>query len=268
MYAQESSPMQQRWEELSGDMEYDKGAKPLTSKNQHYKTNEFTPDDLDKSEHNTEKNHNTHGRLSDEEIIESRGKSNKYVKSGTAPVKKTPIDNRNKSEAKSRRKSSASSPYIPKNSGFWQAFLIVFSVVLIGVLLYFLLRNVSGFNKSISTPVDLTTSLDPSTVEEDEYQTQLKNALANQDYRLALRINYLIVLRLLIEKNKVEWEKEKTNAHYLLTLKGTPFHDLFFQVVNAFDRVWYGHYAIDAISYEKFASVCNQLLNQLKNNGK
>ena len=92
----------------------------------------------------------------------------------------------------------------------------------------FELSGTDKFNEEIEDIKDLdTTSL-------------LEQALAQEDYRAAVRIKFLDALKSLSVKEKIVWKKEKTNRDYSRELRKESFGNSFQNLAYIFDHVWYG----------------------------
>ncbi|MEO6168258.1 MAG: DUF4129 domain-containing protein, partial [Chitinophagales bacterium] len=73
----------------------------------------------------------------------------------------------------------------------------------------------------------------------------LREALEQNDFRLAVRIYYLMAIKELAQRKFIHWKKEKTNFDYLSELgEGTSYHG-FKEITLIFERVWYGELAIN-----------------------
>ncbi len=90
-----------------------------------------------------------------------------------------------------------------------------------------------------------------------EFASQLAN---RSDYRGALRYLYLSTLFSLDENGFLRFDKTRTNHEYLAALRGskTPGSELilagFVDLVDLFDRVWYGYQPFDQPGYAAYAS--------------
>jgi hypothetical protein len=97
-----------------------------------------------------------------------------------------------------------------------------------------------------------------SVFEEDihglDIDTLVRDAIARQDYRFAVRYLYLKLLKLLSTKELIIWEINKTNTDYAKELKGTSFYQGFNHLTYIFDYVWYGEFEPDQTDFEKYRS--------------
>ena len=116
------------------------------------------------------------------------------------------------------------------------------------MLLYYLLKNM---NWDIRT-VDRTTKIiDPEAPLEniDDFQLAgpLKDAIAAGNYRVAIRLYYLDLLKKLNASGKIVWVKDKTNRDYLgeLFAKSWNFEEVR-KITLAYEQVWYGEHTLNA----------------------
>ncbi|WP_165768175.1 DUF4129 domain-containing protein [Hymenobacter amundsenii] len=68
----------------------------------------------------------------------------------------------------------------------------------------------------------------------------LREAEDAHQYRLAVRLGYLRVLRQLSDRQLINWQPDKTNHDYLYELPPGPLPDAFRELTRQFEYVWYG----------------------------
>jgi hypothetical protein len=82
------------------------------------------------------------------------------------------------------------------------------------------------------------------------------------DYRLAVRYLYLSALLILDERGLLYYDRTKTNREYLRRVAENPkIAGLLREVINVFDRVWYGFQPIDEETYNHYAARVRELEN-------
>ncbi|WP_290709036.1 DUF4129 domain-containing protein [Flavihumibacter sp. CACIAM 22H1] len=79
----------------------------------------------------------------------------------------------------------------------------------------------------------------------------LKKAEYEQDFREAVRLQYLSVLFLLRDKSLVEYHPEWTNATYLRLLRTHPCFPAFRNLTRIYDFVYYGGFETDEVKYRQ-----------------
>lgn len=120
----------------------------------------------------------------------------------------------------------------------------VLFVLLISVLATFIIWAL--LQRPESVPKDDDKSLlweeEPNVkeIKVDAFRENLNKLLAEKDYRRALRVYYLLMLKLMDEKKLIDWKIEKTNAEYLYELNDQAFIDTFRQITLTYEKVWYG----------------------------
>lgn len=101
-------------------------------------------------------------------------------------------------------------------------------------------------------------------IEEAPLYKWLREAIESKQYKLAIRVYYLIVLQELNEKRQILWHKDKTNYHYVREMSQQPTAMDFKNLTTIFEKVWYGPYEeIAAVDYEQIQPVFHQYINQI-----
>ena len=131
-------------------------------------------------------------------------------------------------------------------SGNWSGFFKVFFFILvIGLLAYITLRLMGNSVFLSNKRVDRN-NLDYSIekVEADIHQSDLegfaRHALDKQDYKLAIRLYFLQILKELSVSKLIKWKRDKTNNEYIREMRSHEFFKDFRHLTRQFERVWYG----------------------------
>ena len=121
----------------------------------------------------------------------------------------------------------------------------------VAVVIWFLvLSDVRLFRKkAISLSSENETALTED-IFSINYEQELEKAIADEHYRLAVRLMYLHILRLFSEKNIIHYKIERTNSDYLLQLYNTTYYKDFFRLTRNFEYVWYGKFDISSAAFE------------------
>ena len=75
-----------------------------------------------------------------------------------------------------------------------------------------------------------------------DFNALLANAEMAGNYRLAVRLGYLHVLKQLTDQGLIRWQPDKTNHDYLFELPAGPLPAAFRELTRQFDYVWYGEH--------------------------
>jgi hypothetical protein len=119
-------------------------------------------------------------------------------------------------------------------------FLIIIIAGVVALIIYLIATSSSNPANVKVRPVDYLDDIPPAEIPLTELQRLLKEALDKNDYRAAVRIYYLFILRDISKKKWIKWEREKTNMHYLREMSGRPEYYDFDKTVGYFEIVWYG----------------------------
>ncbi|MET0392506.1 MAG: DUF4129 domain-containing protein [Chitinophagaceae bacterium] len=139
--------------------------------------------------------------------------------------------------------------------GFLNALLWM---IVIGAFIAFLFIYLSGSNVRLFRGSKTIKEADDTKDVSDDIFTishqQADKAAAAGDYRLAVRLLFLLLLRRLADKNLIRYTPESTNFDYLLQVQAAPWYRQFFRVTRHYEYVWYGRFDINP---EQFKTIRN-----------
>lgn len=138
------------------------------------------------------------------------------------------------------------------------------SVILLVLILLYVFRSLFG-------DVISEASMDEEHMAGDELLTaetalqKAKDISKVGDYRTAVRYLYLSSLLTLDERGLLRFDRSKTNREYLRSVStfpqlSAPLRD----VIEVFDRVWYGFQVLDEDSFQHYVQKVDQLREQKK----
>ena len=104
-------------------------------------------------------------------------------------------------------------------------------------------------------------------IKNEDIQQLIKEAVAQKNYRLAIRYYYLGILKLLTEKDFIEWQLQKTNSDYLAEINNDDIKLNFSKITWLYDYIWYGDFAIDENGYSRAERSFLELQTKLGSNG-
>jgi hypothetical protein len=125
------------------------------------------------------------------------------------------------------------------------AFLIAFIFIVLR-LLQVDLTNVFGRNPQ-RMPLAYTT--EGEDIHAVDFPARIAEAETAGDYRLAVRLGFLSVLKQLTDRGLLTWRPEKTNTDYLAELPAEPLSVAFREVARQFEYAWYGELPLTASHY-------------------
>lgn len=144
--------------------------------------------------------------------------------------------------------------------------IFILALVLAVVYLAHVLLNEGGqglFSKNREKRVTIPEEITAVNIEQTDVDTLIQSAENAQDYRLAIRYYYLLVLKNLSLKDFIKLEDDKTNQEYFNEISHHDFSDNFAYTSYLYNYVWYGEFEIRSPEYTKAKSSFDQLLKRI-----
>lgn len=94
------------------------------------------------------------------------------------------------------------------------------------------------------------------------YQLEIDKAIQQKNYRLAIRLMFLRMLKDLSEKKIIQYTQDKTNFDYLMQLHSTRYYDGFFRIARNYEFSWYGQFEVNENAFRIIQGDFNQFNNQ------
>ncbi|MGJ8732140.1 MAG: DUF4129 domain-containing protein, partial [Cellulophaga sp.] len=131
------------------------------------------------------------------------------------------------------------------------------------LIMLFLKTNMRGINLAKKNLSNVTLSEEEHIIKNEDIQQLIKNALEDKNYRLAVRYYYLYILKIMSEKELIDWQLQKTNDDYQKELSQSKYATPFVTITRLYDYVWYGDFTIDESKYNKAAEEFIKLQNSI-----
>ena len=125
------------------------------------------------------------------------------------------------------------------------------------LILYLKNSNAGLFRKS-SNIADEEVDAEANDIFSINYQKEIDKAVGISNYRLAVRLMFLRLLRDLAEKNIIQYKQDSTNFDYMMQLHSTGMYPDFFRLARNYEYSWYGQFDIDK---EKYSIIKNEFDN-------
>ena len=147
-------------------------------------------------------------------------------------------------------------------NGLWGVLLILLLVIILVLVLVFLFLSK---DKDTAISKEKIDDLIPSEIPRSELERMLDQAIASKDYRKAIRIYFIFIIKDLSEKGWIVWHKRKTNMSYLREMKKKPFYKEFSKVVSFYEVVWYGKRVVSEEDYYAIEPTLKKTLDAITN---
>lgn len=172
------------------------------------------------------------------------------------------VKTRPRKTRENRQRSNRSSNPMSVSPLVGQILLII--VVLILVFLIFYLFFKAPIDKKAKKIDQDLSEISPTEIPKSELELMLDKALAQEDYRKAIRIYFIFIIRALSKKGWISWEKEKTNFSYLSEMRKNKFYNDFETSVSVYEIVWYGKRILNKQTYLELEPKFKTLIQQLE----
>lgn len=150
---------------------------------------------------------------------------------------------------------------------FWNLFWIL---LLVALVVFVILRvtktgTSSLFSGKKKTAEKVDATLEDVNIHAIDYDRMIEDAARRKDYRLAVRLWFLRTLKVLSDKELLEWKVNKTNSDYYYEMSGSTFQKEFGDVSFVYDYIWYGEKAVDENSYREAEGKFQSLYVKIEN---
>ena len=131
---------------------------------------------------------------------------------------------------------------------------ILWFIVILGfaafIMMYLTNSNVRLFRRT-----NQRFNIDDEDVDTDDifainYNREIEKAAGAGNYRLAIRLMFLRLLKNLSEKNIIQYKHDRTNFDYLLQLVSTKYYNDFFRLTRNYEYSWYGQFPVSEEAYK------------------
>ncbi|MFD2826129.1 DUF4129 domain-containing protein [Leeuwenhoekiella polynyae] len=100
-------------------------------------------------------------------------------------------------------------------------------------------------------------------IETHDIESLIAQALHENNYRLAVRFYYLLVLQKLSKKDIIDWQVQKTNADYVYEIKSEGLRKDFTKLTRIYDFIWYGNFDVNETDFLKAEKEFKQITTTL-----
>jgi len=143
----------------------------------------------------------------------------------------------------------------------------VFYFLSVLAICYFIARllkidNTYLFYKQGSSPKN--PGIFEENIHEIDMEKAIEDAIKSKDYKKAVRLFYLSLLKTLDAREIIKWELHKTNHDYEHEIKDTALKADFVSLTRYFEYIIYGNFNLDEVGFLNAQSIYNQVSKQLE----
>jgi hypothetical protein len=171
-------------------------------------------------------------------------------------------------DEKQKEKEGEKKAEMPKGSRPWNSNLLrtisfVILILIVLALVLVVLRNIRLDSKVKKNTLLVQQVEEIDDIEQLETESLMSQALKAKNYRLAIRLVYLDLLKNLHESKIIRWKKDKTNLDYISELSNESFITEFRKITLGYELVWYGEREATENNYLSIKQVYETVYNQL-----
>lgn len=216
--------------------------------------NENDLQDIDpKYEDNENGNNSGNGNQNGGEYNSYKDKSNRDV-----------YYDKNKPEPNPRNITQENDRLINKSGGGNSTWLLIIMIIILAVaVVYMILVSFGEKNKKVTIVETTEDKFENLTITKSELELALEAALKNKDFRGAVRIYFIAIIKEMKDRSWIKWEKKKTNHNYINEINGKKQQPDFITATRAFEIVWYGNRTLAENEYYQLEPLFKKLLSSI-----
>jgi hypothetical protein len=145
-----------------------------------------------------------------------------------------------------------------------KVFFWTLAILFVGFILYKLFFTQGFFQRNTYTSkVTAVTEKPEENFATADYARLINESVADKNYRMAVRYNYLQTLQKLVTKNVISFAPAKTNTQYIREVFNRPYKNEFAALTLQYEYAWYGGFELDEILFGKIQNNFKQFNSQL-----
>ena len=169
-------------------------------------------------------------------------------------------------EKKKEKQPATVSPYIPIGQQTWFktiVWLVIIGVFAAGIMYYLADSNISLFRRNKKVAVVAVDEEMPGDIFAINYEKEIDKAASMGNFRMAVRLMFLRLLKNMSERNIIRYQQDKTNLDYLMQLHSTAYYKDFFRITRNYEYSWYGKFEVSQDAYQFIRNDFEQFENRI-----
>jgi len=123
--------------------------------------------------------------------------------------------------------------------------LVIIGGFAVAIIMFLSGSNIRLFRKKINVFADEKQDEETEDIFEINYRDRIDKAVREGNYRLAVRLTFLQMLKTMSGKNIIQYKQDRTNFDYLLQLRDTKHYHDFFRLTRNYEYTWYGNFPVN-----------------------
>ncbi len=141
---------------------------------------------------------------------------------------------------------------------------ILIALAVVAIIFGFYRSEIKGLLIGSKKKNQLNVSESLENIHSLDYDKLIEDAIANKNFRYAIRLNYLRTLKILCDKQLIDWKIDKTNSEFIKEIKQSSIKEKFKSITWSFEYIWYGEFEIDSEAYKQLQIDYSELNSSLE----
>lgn len=204
-------------------------------------------------------NTNSQGKFFDKEQWEETTKELDY----TETFKERKPKEKDKPKEKEFKPRKARTPIF--GGGLVKIVLIIIIAGILSFLIFLILKNTFNmFSERIpETKLESIVENLEDNLHDADFEKLINQAIHNRQYKLAVRIFYLQIIKVLSDKELIKWKKNKTNGHYVREMFQNASGQKFLFLTAVYEQAWFGPNTIEENNFQLISKEFTDFLKQI-----
>lgn len=121
----------------------------------------------------------------------------------------------------------------------------------LALIIYLILKNdvrALFYGKSATVLIDFKEFHED--IHSIDFEALISLAISQKDYRRAVRLHFLKLLKELADRNLITWQIDKTNTDYSIELANSKYSAAFHELSMLYEYIWYGDFEPDEKNFQ------------------
>lgn len=138
---------------------------------------------------------------------------------------------------------------------------IIIYILIIGAIVFTVLKitQTNPLQLLRKDELDIKYEVHEEDIHSISFDEQIRKALEERNYKLAVRLNYLGALKKLSDSNLISWAPGKSNHEYVYEISDKIVKKNFTDLSRLFEYCWYGGFEVGKSVFEKSRNYAKQL---------
>jgi len=123
--------------------------------------------------------------------------------------------------------------------------LVIIGGFAFAIIMFLSDSNIRLFRKKINVFADEKQDKETEDIFEINYRDRIDKAVREGNYRLAVRLMFLQMLKTMSGRNIIQYKQDRTNFDYLLQLRDKKHYHDFFRLTRNYEYTWYGNFPVN-----------------------